>query len=62
MTQAEKDEQTRKAYVEQKALELIRIARDSGMLVSIDLVTNTPLAMGNLNMLASVRPDRRFKG
>lgn len=41
-----------------RALELIDLAKRSGVVLTIELKPNLPLAMGNYEMVVDVRPAR----
>ena len=47
-----------KERLQVKAEELVLFAQDCGMVVTIDLKPRLPLAMGNYDMVISVRPAR----
>jgi hypothetical protein len=46
----------------QEAVRVIQAAQDLGFVLTIDLVPRRPLAMGNYEMLATVRPERGPRG
>ena len=46
----------------QEAVRVIQAAQDLGFVLTIDLAPRRPLAMGNYEMLATVRPDRGPRG
>ena len=47
---------TKKAMIESRLAEVIALAEDHGFLIRVDLVSQRPLAMRNVKMVAEVRP------